>query len=67
MTTRTMATGDDDNNVDGDGVTGNDNDANVDGNDGDDGDRDSTMGSSVMGYDDDNDGNWQCRQRRQWR
>ena len=47
-----MATGDDDNDVNGDGVTGNKVDDDVDGatgNDNDDGDGDGTMGRGVMG------------------
>ena len=47
----TMATGDDDNVVDGDGATGNKVDE--DGNDDDDGD--SAMGSGATGYDDNDD------------
>ena len=66
--TTTMATGDDNNDVDGDGVTGNEVDDDVDGamgddnaddddgNDNDGGDGDGTMGSGAMGYDDDDDG-----------
>jgi len=67
-TTTTMATGDDNNDVDGNGMTGNkvgddgdgamgdDNDNNDDGDDDDDGDGDSAMGSGATGYDDDDDG-----------
>ncbi len=65
-----METGDDDNDVDGNGVmgnevdndghsaTGDDNDADDDGDDDDDGDVDSAMGSGATGYDND---------ERQWR
>jgi len=65
----TMATVHDDNDVDGDGTTGNkvrddgdcvtgdDNNDNDDGDDDNDGDVDSTMGCGVMGYDDEDDGN----------
>ena len=65
----TMATGDDDNDVDGDGVTGNEvdddgagatgdksDDVNNYGDDDDDGNGDDTMGCGATVYDDDGDG-----------
>jgi len=67
-TTTTMATGDYNNNVDGDGTTGNeveddgdgtkgdDNNDNNDGDDDDNGDGDSGMGSGATEYDDGDDG-----------
>ncbi len=70
-----MATGDDDNNVDGDGATGNQfdddgngatgdyNDDDDDGDDDDDVNGDSAMGSGATGYDDNNDGGVRLRQR----
>jgi hypothetical protein len=72
----TMATGDDDNDVDGDSATGNKvdddgdgatgdyNDDDDDGNNNDDGDGDSAMGSGVTGYNDDDDGGVRRRQKR---
>jgi hypothetical protein len=66
--TTTMAMGDDDNNVDGngamgnevdndgDGATGNDNNNEEDGNNDNDGDGDSVMGSGATRYDGDDDG-----------
>ena len=77
--TTTMATGDDDNDVNGDGTTGNEvdddgdgatgdnNDDDDDGGDDVDGDGNSTMGSGATGYDNDNDGDGRRRQRRRWR
>ena len=75
----TTATGDDDNNVDGDGATGNEvehdgdgvtgDDNNDDGDDGDDdnnGDGDSKMGSGATGYDNNDNGDRQRRQHCQW-
>jgi len=75
--TTTITTGNDDNNVDGNGatvsevsndgdcVTGDDNynddDGDNDGNDDDDGDGNGVMGSGAMGYDDDNDGDGRRR------
>ena len=68
--TKTMKTGDDDNNVKwdgatgnevddyGDGATGDDDDNNYDDND-DNGDGDSAMGSGAAGYNDNIDGNGQ--------
>ena len=63
---KVLATGDDDNDVDGstgnevnddgDGATSDDNDADDDGDDNDDGDGDRAMGSGATGYDDDDDG-----------
>ena len=63
-----MATGDDDNDVDGDGATGNEINVDGDGATGnevdvdDDGGGDGTMGSSATGYN--NDDNFDGRQRR---
>ncbi len=54
----TMAADDNDNKVDGDGVTGNDDGDGATGDDGDDddnGDKDRAMGSGATGYDDDDD------------
>jgi len=74
---KVLATGDDDNDVngatvnkvddDGDGATGNDNDANDDGDDNDDGDGDGAMGSGATGYDDEDEGDGRQRHRRRWR
>jgi hypothetical protein len=68
-TTTTMATGDDDNAVDGDSATGNKVDNDCDGATGDynddDGDGDSAMGSGATRYGDDNDGGVRRQQRRQ--
>ena len=73
-----MVTGDDDNDFNGDGVTGNkfdvdgggttgdDNNDNDDGDNDDDGNGYGAMGSGATGYDDDDDGNGQRRQRCRW-
>ena len=72
----TMAMGDDDNDVNGDGTTGNkvdvdsggatsdDNGVDDNGYDDDDGNSKGAMVSSATGYDDDNDGHGRRRQRR---
>ena len=68
-TMTTMATGDDDNDLDGDGATGNKVDDDGDGatgddnDDDDDGHGDGAMGSGGTGYDDDDDDDGR-RQRR---
>jgi hypothetical protein len=74
-TMTTMATGDDNKDVDGDGATGNevnddgdgatgdDNDDEDDGNDNDDDDGDGAMGSGATRYDDNNDGERRRRVR----